>query len=206
MTAFHSYTPSDGHGLAHNPFKALIAPRPIGWISTVSAEGVPNLAPYSYFNALSDAPPLLMFSSSGRKHSLENIEATGAFVHNVVSRGLADRMNQTSGSYRNGHSEFDMAGLTPVRSDIVAPPRVAEAPAAMECRLVSITRLADASGTMTDNYMIIGEVVRIHVANELIRDGVVDQAGLHLLGRLGHIHYAAVDELISLKRPVLSER
>lgn len=203
MSNFHSYTPSEGHGLKYNPFKALIAPRPIGWISSVSAEGAVNLAPYSYFNALNDNPPLLMFVSHTRKHSLENIEATGEFVHNVCSANMASQMNQTSANYPAGVSEMAEAGLEGLASDAVTPPRLAAAPASFECKLVEIKRLSDASGEATECWMVIGEAVRIHINTDFIRDGIIDENALNLLGRLGYFNYAAVDDVFELKRPKL---
>jgi len=135
----HFYEPAKGHGLAHNPFKAIVAPRPIGWISTVDREGRINLAPYSFFNAVSDAPPMLYFSTTGaRKDSLNNIEATGEFVVNFVGAAQAVAMNATSASVAHGIDEFTLAGLEHAPSTMVAPPRVAGAIAAMECRLTQI--------------------------------------------------------------------
>lgn len=201
MSKFHSYSPSEGHGLKFNPFKALIAPRPIGWISSVSPEGAVNLAPYSYFNALNDNPPLLMFVSHTRKHSLENIEATGEFVHNVCSASLAVEMNQTSANYPAGVSEMAEAGLAGLPSDVVAPPRLAAAPASFECKLVEIKRLTDAAGEATECWMVIGEAVRVHIDRNFIHDGIVDENALSLLGRLGYFNYAAVDNVFEMKRP-----
>ena len=200
---FHSYTPSEGHGLKYNPFKALVTPRPIGWISTVSPDGAVNLAPYSYFNALCDNPPILMFSSHTRKHSLENIEATGEFVHNVCSAALAEEMNTTSANYPAGVSEMAEAGLEGLASDVVAAPRLAAAPASFECKLVEIKELRDASGQATAWWMVIGEVVRAHINMDFIRDGIVDERALSLLGRLGYFNYAAVDDIFEMKRPKL---
>ena len=131
---FYFYEPARGHGLPHDPFKAIVGPRPIGWFSTLDADGRVNLAPYSFYNALCDAPPIIGFSSSGRKHSLHNIEATGEFVANFVSRGLGAAMNLTSSEVPPGVDEMALAGLTPAPCRLVKPPRVAESPAALECK------------------------------------------------------------------------
>lgn len=201
MTEYHSYSPADGHGLAFNPFKSLIAPRPIGWISTVSPEGAVNLAPYSYFNALSDEPPIIGFASAGRKHSVRNAEATGEFVHNLVPRRLAEAMNRTSGAYPEGTSEVEKAGLETVSCDVVAPPRIAGGAAALECRLIEVRQLTDASGRATERYLALGEVVRVHIDAALIRDGMIDEEALALVGRLGYRNYATVDDIFAMERP-----
>lgn len=201
MTEYHSYTPADGHGLKYNPFKALIAPRPIGWISTRSPAGDINLAPYSFFNALCELPPMVGFISNLRKHSLENIEATGAFVHNVCPGALAREMNRTSALYERGINEFEKAGLTAIESDVVDAPRVAEAPAAMECKLIEIKRLADLDGAETNCWLTIGQVVRIHIRSDFIKDGMVDEAQMALLARLGYRNYAKVETVFSMERP-----
>ena len=193
----------DPHGLAHNPFKALVAPRPIGWISSLDAAGRPNLAPYSFFNAIADAPPMVMYSSTGRKIGLDegkdtvaNIRATGAFVANIVSFALRDAMNASSGHYPAGEDEFLRAGLTPAPSRVVAPPRVAEAPAALECRAWKVIDLPGAA-----NVMVIGEVVGVHIADAMLADGRVDVTRYAPLARLGYRDYAAVREVFALGRP-----
>ena len=141
----HFYEPRKGHGLAHNPFKSIVAPRPIGWISSIDRDGQINLAPYSFFNAVCDAPPMLYFSTTGeRKDTVNNIEATGEFVVNFVGAAQALAMNATSASVPHGVDEFALAGLTPVSSHVVKPPRVQGAMAAMECRLTQVLRLVDA--------------------------------------------------------------
>jgi flavin reductase (DIM6/NTAB) family NADH-FMN oxidoreductase RutF len=193
----------DPHGLAHNPFKALVAPRPIGWISTQDAEGRLNLAPYSFFNALADTPPLVMYASNGRKvgvdegkDTIANIRATGAFVANVVPFALRDAMNVSSGPWPAGDDEFRRAGLTPAPSRVVAPPRVAEAPAALECR---VWRIIDLPGA--GNVMVIGEVVGVHIDPAVVVDGKVDVTRYAPLARLGYRDYAAVHEVFALTRP-----
>lgn len=203
MSDYHSYAPADGHQLAHNPLKALISPRPICWVSTVSAEGIFNLAPYSFFNVFAETPPLLGFSSSGRKDSLSNIEATGEFVHNVVSRSLIEQMNKTSAALPATQSEFNFAELPTLPSDLVAAPRVAAAPAAFECKLVEVKQLNAADGSLLENYLVIGEVVRVHIDSQYISDGLIDENKLQAAARLGYFNYASVDDVFSLPRPKL---
>jgi flavin reductase (DIM6/NTAB) family NADH-FMN oxidoreductase RutF len=194
----------DPHGLAHNPFKALIAPRPIGWISTLDADGRANLAPYSFFNAIADTPPLVMYANTGgktsdgsRKDTLANIRATGEFVHHVVPFALRDAMNRSSGPYPAGADEFEIAGLNKAPSTIVAPPRVANVPAAMECR---VWRIIDLPGA--DNHMVIAEVVGIHIDASVLMDGKVDVTRYRPVARLGYRDYASVDEVFAMTRPV----
>lgn len=201
MPDYHSFDTDSEHGLSHNPFKALIAPRPIGWISSQFEDGTVNLAPYSYFNALCDAPPLIGFSSAGRKHSLTNIERQGEFVHNLVSAEQMKQMNVTSAALPDGESEVDVAGLPLVASDRVSVPRVDGAPAAMECKLVDIHRLKSATGDDTKCWFVIGEVVRIHIDKAHIREGMVDQLSMGLIARLGYFDYAQVDNVFAMPRP-----
>lgn len=193
----------DPHGLAHNPFKALVAPRPIGWISSRDAAGRVNLAPYSFFNAIADAPPMVMYSSTGRKIAVDegkdtvrNIRETGEFVANIVSFALRDAMNASSGHFPSGEDEFLRAGLTQAASLVVGPPRVAEAPAALECRAWKIIDLPGAA-----NVMVIGEVVGVHIADAALSDGRVDVTRYAPLARLGYRDYAAVREVFALTRP-----
>lgn len=193
----------DPHGLAHNPFKALVTPRPIGWISTVDGRGRANLAPYSFFNAVADAPPMVMYASTGRKvgrgegkDTLANIRATGEFVCNVVPRALADAMNATSAALAPDEDEFARAGLDRAPSRMVAPPRVAGVPAALECRLWQVIELPG-----EDNYMVLGEVVGIHIDPDAIVAGKVDVTRFRPLARLGYRDYAAVDSVFALGRP-----
>ena len=142
----HFYQPKDGHRLPHDPFKAIVAPRPIGWISTVDAEGRPNLAPYSFFNAFCDNPPVVGFSSSGRKNSQRNVEETGEFVVNLATRRQAEAMNRTSATLPHGVNKFEAAGLRAAPSRLVRPPRVADAPAALECRLLLVLPITELDG------------------------------------------------------------
>lgn len=194
---------TEPHGLAHNPFKALVAPRPIGWMSSLDAEGRANLAPFSFFNAVADTPPMVMYSSTGRKlgrdeskDTLANIRATGEFVANIVPLSLQDAMNLSSAALPADVDEFDRAGLGRTPSVMVAPPRVAAAPAALECRL---WRIIDLPGEA--NHLVFGEVVGIHIEDAVIRDGIVDVTLYRPLARLGYRDYAAVAEVFALDRP-----
>lgn len=192
----------DPHGLPHNPFKALVAPRPIGWISTLDAEGRRNLAPYSFFNAFSDTPPMVGYASTGakasgeRKDTLANIRATGEFVVNIVSYALRDAMNASSAPLPAETDEFAHAGLTPAPCETVRAPRVAEAPAALECRL---WRIVDLPGT--GNALALGEVTGIHIDDAVLREGMVDVTRYNPMARLGYHDYAAVREVFPLRRP-----
>lgn len=189
--------------LPHDPFKALIAPRPIGWISTRSPRGDVNLAPYSFFNAVADSPPIVMFSSSGWKDSIAFAEESGEFVWNLVTDRLRDAMNETSRSVERGVSEFGIAGLTEAESREVSAPRVQESPVALECRVAQVIRLADAAGNEIDRWMVTGEVVGIHLDESFVLpNGRVDTAGLRPLARAGYPdEYSVVTEMISLPRP-----
>lgn len=193
----------DAHGLPHNPFKALVSPRPIGWISTLDAEGRANLAPYSFFNAVADAPPMVIYSNNGRKtgtgegkDTLANVRSTGEFVANIVAFDMRDAMNASSGSWAAEEDEFARAAIAKAPCEIVAPPRVAGAPASLECRLWRIVELPG-----EDNHLVIGEVVGIHVDDSVIRDGKVDVTIYRPLARLGYRDYCAVTDVFPLSRP-----
>ena len=175
-TDIHFYEPSAGHGLAHDPFNALVAPRPIGWISSRSRDGVLNLAPYSFFNAFNYKPPLVGFASIGYKDSVRNIEETGEFGWNLATRPLAEAMNQSCAAVGPGVDEFQLAGLTPEPSRVIGVPRVKETPVSFECRVSQILRLTGADGTETDTWMVFGEVVGVHIARHLLKDGVYQTA------------------------------
>jgi flavin reductase (DIM6/NTAB) family NADH-FMN oxidoreductase RutF len=181
--------------------KAIVAPRPIGWISTIDPSGRDNLAPYSFFNAVEDTPPMLLFSSSGEKDSVRNARATGEFVCSLVTRPLLDAMNRTSAPLAHGESEFDHAGLARAPSSLVAPPRVRDALAALECRVVEIRTLRDLGGAETGAILVIGQVVAMHVAARVVRDGRVTLTGEGVAARLGGADYAIVGETVSLRRP-----
>lgn len=202
MAEDHFYEPAAGHGLRHDPFKAIVAPRPVGWISTVDGEGRRNLAPYSYFNAVCDAPPILAFSSSGWKDTVANVEATGEFVWSLATRALAEAMNRTSAAVPHGDDEFARAGLEAAPCRLVRPPRVAASPAAMECRLLSITPLRALDGADTGHHLVLGQVVGVHVRAEALADGVYDILAARPIARCGGWgDYAEVDRLFQMGRP-----
>jgi flavin reductase (DIM6/NTAB) family NADH-FMN oxidoreductase RutF len=188
-------------GLAHNPFKALVAPRPIGWISSLDAEGRANLAPYSFFNAVDDDPPIVMFSSSGWKHTVANVEATGEFVCNLASAHLQSEMNISSAQVPAGVDEFELAGLEKAPSRLVRVPRVAAARAALECRLLRIVELTDLAGQACDARVVFGQVVGIHIDDAMVSYGRVDMSRLQLLARLGYKDYSVTSEVFEMDRP-----
>jgi flavin reductase (DIM6/NTAB) family NADH-FMN oxidoreductase RutF len=179
------YEPSTGHGLPHNPFNAIIGPRPIGWIATRGADGRFNLAPYSFFNAFAYTPPIIGFGSTGAKDTLRNVRATGEFTWNLATRDLATQMNQTSATVPPEVSEFELAGLTPIPAKRVAVPRVAESPVSMECKVTQIVQLTDSHGASMPNWVVFGEVVAVHIARRLLVDGVYDTAAAHPILRAG---------------------
>ena len=193
-------TDENGHGLKHDPFKALVAPRPIGWISSLSADGIVNLAPYSFFNAISDVPPYVMFSSGGHKDSLVNIEATGEFVCSLATYELKDQMNASSAAVRPEVNEMELVGLTPAPCRLVKPPRVAESPVAFECKHFKTIPLPGKDGG--EGYIvIIGHVVGIHLDEAVIVDGKVDVTRIRPIARLGYMDYTVVDDVFSMQRP-----
>lgn len=189
------------HGLPHSPLKAIVAPRPIGWITSLTADGVANLAPYSFFNLICEVPPLVMFSSLGRKDSVANIEATGEFVCNLAVLDLVDAINLCSAPLPPDQSEFDFAGLEKAPSRLVKPPRVAAAPCALECVYVETVRPRAKDGTLTNAHMIIGEVVGVHIDDSAIVDGRVDIAALKVLSRCGYLDYGPIERLVERERP-----
>lgn len=196
------------HGLPYNPFKALVVPRPIGWISTVDRQGVVNLAPYSFFNGLSDAPPMVFFASNGQprsrgggKDSLRNAEEIGEFVVNLATWDLRDAMNATSAPLPPGESELQRTELSLLPSEKVRPPRVAQSPAHLECRWVKTVDLPSSDPDM-GNHMVIGEVVGIHIDESLLtNEGLVDLSRARPIGRLGYMDYTVVDTIFSMPRP-----
>lgn len=196
------YTPMAGdHGLPFDPFKAIVAPRPIGWIASRDGDGRLNLAPYSYFNAVSTKPHIVMFSSEGIKDSVTNIEATGEFVCNLATYDLRLQMNETSAALPYGTSEFEAAGLEMAESRTVSVPRVAGSPAALECKLIKTDHLKGLDGNWSGSVVVFGEVVGIHIADHAIRDGRFDMAGQRTIARCGYKDYAVVDELFEMSRP-----
>lgn len=195
------YEPSKGHGLPHDPFKAIVAPRPIGWISSLAADGSLNLAPYSFFNALGTHPHLVMFSSEGRKDSASFAGETREFVANLVGRDLAEKMNASAVDAPRGASEFDYAGLTPVPSRLVSPPRVGEALAALECKVTDILEPKGLDGRPAGNVIVFGEVVGVHIDERVLTDGLFDIVKAGTVARLGYMDYAAVTETFQMRRP-----
>jgi flavin reductase (DIM6/NTAB) family NADH-FMN oxidoreductase RutF len=189
--------------LPHDPFKALVAPRPIGWVSTVGRDGSVNLAPYSFFNAVCDRPPMLMFSSSGMKDSAAFALETGEFVWNMPTFALREAMNRTSKAVPRGESEFALAGIKPAPSALVAPPRVADAPVALECRVTQSLELVDVDGAGVDRHVVIGQVVGVWLDEWYIdARGQVDTAKLEPIARCGYTdEYAVVRELFPMRRP-----
>ena len=166
------YQPSQGHGLAHDPLNAIISPRPIGWISSKNAQGQRNLAPYSFFNCFNYTPPIIGFASIGKKDSVANIVETGEFVWNLTTRALAEKMNQTSAALPRGEDEFAFAGLTPLPSELIGADRVAESPVHFECKLTQYIQLKDANGQDIDTWLVLGEVIAVHIGNHLIAEGI----------------------------------
>jgi flavin reductase (DIM6/NTAB) family NADH-FMN oxidoreductase RutF len=188
------------HGLPNDPFKAIVAPRPIGWISSISRSGVPNLAPYSFFNAVADSPHYIAIGSSGMKDSLANIEATGEFVINIATFELREQMNASSATVAPDIDEFKLSGLTPAPSRFVKAPRVKESPAALECKLFHIVPLPDNNGD-AKNWAIIGRVVGIYIDDRFIAEGRVNTAAMKPIARLGYSEYATVETAWRMRRP-----
>ncbi len=204
MDTTHFYEPRHGHGLPHDPFNAIVGPRPIGWISTRSSAGGLNLAPYSFFNAFNYTPPIVGFSSIGYKDTVRNIEQTGEFVWNLVTRPLAEAMNQSCAPVGPEVSEFALAGLTPAASRVVAAPRVLESPVSFECRRTQTVQLQGADGVAVSSWLILGEVVAVHIAKALLKDGVYDTARAdHVLRGGGPGDYFTVgpEQLFRMFRP-----
>ena len=197
------YEPStrDRVALPHDPFKSLVAPRPIGWISTRSASGAVNLAPYSFFNAVAEAPPMLAFSSNGAKDSSTFAGELEEFVWNLVTWELREAMNETSAPLPRGSSEFERAGLEMAPSRLVAAPRVAASPCAMECKVVHQLELRDIDGRPSDQHVVIGQVVGVHLDETRLVDAAVDTAALRPVARCGRSDYAVVESLFEMVRP-----
>ncbi len=191
----------NSHGLAHDPFKALVAPRPIGWITSMSAAGEINLAPYSFFNAFASRPGIVGFSSEGRKDSVTFVDDTHEFVCNITTYDLRDAMNATSAPLPRGQSEFAAAGLDMEPSALVRPPRVRGIAAALECRWLQTVALKDLDGADIDRWLVIGQVVGVYIDERFIRDGKVDTALMRPIARCGYNDYAVVDRVFPLRRP-----
>jgi flavin reductase (DIM6/NTAB) family NADH-FMN oxidoreductase RutF len=198
---FYETRQRDKSLLPRDPFKAIVAPRPIGWISTRSKDGLINLAPYSFFNAFSSAPPIVGFSSEGAKDSAAFARDSGEFVVNLASLDLLHQMSQSSAPLPRGQSEFEHTGLTMAPCRLVGAPRVAESHAAMECKVTEIVTLKNVGGEPLDNYLVFGEVLAFHLDERFIRDGVFDTAAAQPVARCGYQDYAVVDKLFTLARP-----
>ena len=205
------YRPAEEHhGLPHSPFNALIVPRPIGWISSLAPDGSANLGPYSFFNGISYAPTQVMFSGGPRpakkgepttqKDSVTNIEATGEFVVNIATWELREEMNRSAIEAPPDFDEFDYAGVTKAPSELVAPPRVAESPAHLECKYLQSVRLKAKEG-YEPNVLVIGEVVGIHIDESILTDGLVDMKKMRPLARLGYMDYAELGDVFEMFRP-----
>jgi flavin reductase (DIM6/NTAB) family NADH-FMN oxidoreductase RutF len=206
MGNLHFYRPGQGHGhgLAHDPFKAILAPRPIGWIGSVSADGVRNLAPYSFFGAFCDTPPIIGFSSSGWKDSVRNVQARGVFTWNLASRAQAEAMNLSSAPFAPEVDEFERAGLVALPGQVVDAPFVEGAPAAFECRLTQLLQLTDADGHALEQWLVLGEVVGVHIDRRWLVDGVYDTAAAGPILRAGGLdRYAQItpEAMFEMARP-----
>ena len=198
------YEPVNGHGLRHDPFNAIIAPRPIGWISSRDAKGNVNLAPYSFFNAFCYTPPIIGFSSTGRKDSVANIQETGEFVWNLATMDLAKQMNATAAHVAHDVNEFKIAGLTAAPSNLVNVPRVAESRVAFECKLTQIIQLQGADGKKAPAWLTLGEVVAVHIDKTLIKDGVYQTAAARPIvraGRMGDYFEIRPEAMFEMVRP-----
>jgi len=204
LTDLHFYEPLNGHGMKHDPFNAIVGPRPIGWISSKDKDGRVNLAPYSFFNAFNYTPPLIGFSSINWKDTVSNIEATGEFVWNLATMDLAQQMNKTSASVPHGVNEFDVAGLTPVPCRLVDVPRVGESPVSFECKVSQIIQLQGADGKKAQAWLTMGEVVAVHIDRRLIKDGVYQTAMAHPIlraGRSGDYVEVRPEAMFEMPRP-----
>lgn len=197
------YRAEEGHGLPHNPFNAIVSPRPIAWVSTRGTDGSENLAPYSFFNAVAYVPPQVMFASTsakpdrdGTKDTVSNIRDTGVFCINTVEYAMRDVMNQTSGNWPRETDEFALAGIERAECETIPCSRVVGAPASLECKLTQLIQLAGEA-----NFVVLGEVTGIHLRDDCLRDGIFDVTSYQPLARLGYRDYTRVDELFSLKRP-----
>jgi flavin reductase (DIM6/NTAB) family NADH-FMN oxidoreductase RutF len=194
-------TRKNDHGLPRDPFKAIVAPRPVGWITSMNAKGEINLAPYSFFNAVSDNPPIVLFSSEGRKDSLVFIEETQEFVCNLATLDLLQAVVTTGVSFPRGVNEMIEAGLEPAPARLVRPPRVKASPCALECKLLQIVDLNDLDGRPSRRHVVIGQVIGIHIDERFLKDGRVDTAAMQPIARCGYSDYAVVDKVIPVVRP-----
>lgn len=192
----------DRNLLPHDPLKAIIAPRPIGWISALSRDGALNLSPYSFFNLVSSPPTaIVMFSSEGKKDAVSFVEETGEFTCSLATFDMAHQMSLTSAPLPRGDSEFEHAGLETEVSELVKPPRVKGTPAALECKLISVQELADISGRKIDRFMVLGQVVGVYIDERYVVDGRFDMTAARTIARCGYSDYAVVDQVFSIQRP-----
>ncbi len=201
---YHYYEPRSGHGLPHDPFNAIVGPRPIGWISTKSKDGIVNLAPYSFFNAFNYVPPIVAFSSINYKDTVRNAEETGEFAWNLVTMPLAQAMNQTCAAVPPEVNEFELAGLTQAPSRLINAPRVGESPVSFECKVTKVMQLETAAGVVVPTWMVLGEVIAVHIDQSLLKDGVYDTAGAgHVMRGGGPADYFTVgpEQLFKMRRP-----
>ena len=198
---FYEYDKRDKTRLPHDPFKAIVAPRPIGWVTSISLKGEVNLAPYSYFNGVNSRPALVMFASEGRKDSVTFIAETREFVCNLATWDLREAMNATSAPLPRGVNEMQRAGLAPAPSRLVKPPRVAASPCALECKLIKIVTMETTDGTPVDCHVVFGQVVGVHIDDRFIVDGLLDTAAMKPIARCGYDQYAVVESVFSMIRP-----
>ncbi len=199
------FEPKNGHGLPHDPFRAIVAPRPIGWVSTISQGGIINLAPYSFFNAVAGHPPMVILSSEGIKDSIRNIEDTREFVVNLATLPMAKRMNETSRGLPSEINEFEFAGLGAAASSMVRPPRVADCPAALECKVTDVIPLKNLAGDIGERRMAVAEVVGIYIDDAYLTDGKFDMVKAQTLARCGYWDYQVTTELFDMPRPDYQE-
>jgi flavin reductase (DIM6/NTAB) family NADH-FMN oxidoreductase RutF len=197
-------TEKNDHGLPRDPFKAIVVPRPIAWFTSASAKGEINLAPYSFFNAVSEEPPMVMFSSGGRKDSIAFIEETGEFVCNFASFELRDAVARTGMEFPRGVNEMIEASLAPAPSRLVRPPRVAASPCALECKLLQIVDLHDLAGRSAQRFIVFGQVVGVYIDDRFIKDGRLDTAAMQPLARCGYNDYTVVEKVFPMVRPRLA--
>ena len=200
------YEVKNGHGLPHDPFKSCVVPRPIGWITTISTDGIVNLAPYSFFNGCGDAPPQVMYAPLGQnldgdlKDSLTNVEATGEFVANMVTWELRDQMNETARHVPHATDEMALAGLETEVSQLVKPPRVKASPIHLECQYIQTVELRSHREEYR-NLVVFGEVIGIHIRDEVMTDGMVDMSKFKPIARLGYLDYSITDNVFSMPFP-----
>ncbi len=199
-------TAKNDHGLPRDPFKAIVAPRPIGWITSMSAKGEINLAPYSFFNAVSDEPPIVLFSSEGPKDSLVFVEETKEFVCSLATFDLRAAVVETSAQFARGVNEMERSGLAPAPCRLVRPPRVAASPCALECKLLQIIDLKDLEGKSTHRHVVLGQVVGVHIDDRFIKNGRLDTAAMQPIARCGYADYSVVDKVFAIARPAAGRK